>query len=68
MRSTTTSTRCSMRHRAGQKKREAVALAYLGNVVDLWERLAASDVAVDLGSDQTSLHNPVRGRLLPGRA
>ncbi|MCA9514994.1 MAG: urocanate hydratase, partial [Myxococcales bacterium] len=35
-----------------------VSIGYLGNVVDLWERLAADGVAVDLGSDQTSLHNP----------
>ncbi len=38
--------------------KEAVSLAYVGNVVDLWERLAEEDISVDLGSDQTSLHNP----------
>ncbi len=42
-----------------------LALAYLGNVVDLWERLAAADVAVDLGSDQTSLHLPFSGGYYP---
>jgi len=36
---------------------EAVALIYQGNIVDLWERLVADDIPVDLGSDQTSLHN-----------
>jgi len=41
----------------GRRQREAVALVYQGNVVDLWEKLAAETVAVELGSDQTSLHN-----------
>lgn len=45
--------------------REAVSIAYAGNVVDLWERLAARDVSVDLGSDQTSLHNPWSGGYYP---
>ena len=45
--------------------REAVSIAYLGNVVDLWERLAKDGVAVDLGSDQTSLHNPFGGGYYP---
>lgn len=45
--------------------KEAVALAYQGNVVDLWEALAASDVAVELGSDQTSLHIPYTGGYYP---
>ncbi len=45
--------------------KEAVALAYLGNVVDLWERLAASDVVVELASDQTSLHIPYTGGYYP---
>ncbi|HRH38562.1 MAG TPA: urocanate hydratase, partial [Flavobacteriales bacterium] len=38
---------------------------YLGNVVDLWERLAARKIKVDLGSDQTSLHNPWAGGYYP---
>ena len=37
--------------------KEAVALVYAGNVVDLWEKLAAENFPVELGSDQTSLHN-----------
>jgi len=45
--------------------REAVSLAYQGNVVDLWERLADRDIRVDLGSDQTSLHNPFAGGYYP---
>lgn len=45
--------------------REVVSLAYVGNVVDLWERLAAERIAVDLGSDQTSLHNPWAGGYYP---
>lgn len=40
-------------------------MAYVGNVVDLWERLAAEDMHVDLGSDQTSLHNPWAGGYYP---
>ena len=44
---------------------EAVALAYQGNVVDLWEALAASDIVVDLASDQTSLHLPYAGGYYP---
>ena len=45
--------------------KEVVSLAYVGNVVDLWERLAADHVHVDLGSDQTSLHNPWAGGYYP---
>lgn len=48
-----------------QKKGEAHSIAFLGNVVDLWERLAARKVKVDLGSDQTSLHNPWSGGYYP---
>ncbi|MBK9274395.1 MAG: urocanate hydratase [Flavobacteriales bacterium] len=50
---------------AWQRKGEAHSIAYLGNVVDLWERLAARKVHVDLGSDQTSLHNPWAGGYYP---
>lgn len=45
--------------------KEVVSLAYVGNVVDLWERLADEGIAVDLGSDQTSLHNPWAGGYYP---
>ena len=44
---------------------EVVSIAYLGNVVDLWERLDQENVLVELGSDQTSLHNPWAGGYYP---
>ncbi|MDO4319175.1 MAG: urocanate hydratase [Bacteroidales bacterium] len=50
---------------AAVEAREAVSLAYQGNIVDLWERLADRGVKVDLGSDQTSLHNPWAGGYYP---
>jgi urocanate hydratase len=54
------------RARKAVAAREAVSLAYQGNVVDLWERLAeTSDLTVDLGSDQTSLHNALAGGYYP---
>ena len=43
----------------------AFSMAYVGNVVDLWERLADEEIHVDLGSDQTSLHNPWAGGYYP---
>lgn len=45
--------------------KEVVSLAYQGNAVDLWERLADEDIEVNLGSDQTSLHNPWAGGYYP---
>ena len=45
--------------------KEVVSMAYVGNAVDLWERLAAENIRVDLGSDQTSLHNPWAGGYYP---
>ena len=45
--------------------KRTVSMAYVGNVVDLWERLAAEDMHVDLGSDQTSLLNPWAGGYYP---
>ncbi|MFN2370302.1 MAG: urocanate hydratase [Candidatus Krumholzibacteriia bacterium] len=53
------------RIRAAKAGQEAVALAYQGNVVDLWEAFADSDVTVELGSDQTSLHIPYTGGYYP---
>lgn len=50
---------------ARQKRGEAHSIAYVGNVVDLWERVAARNIHVDLGSDQTSLHNPWAGGYYP---
>lgn len=46
-------------------EKRTVSMAYVGNVVDLWERLAQEDIPVDLGSDQTSLHNPWAGGYYP---
>ena len=51
--------------RASVADKKTVSMAYVGNVVDLWERLAAEDINVDLGSDQTSLHNPWAGGYYP---
>lgn len=48
-----------------RREGQAVSIGYLGNVVDLWERLASSGVNIDLGSDQTSLHNPYFGGYYP---
>ena len=51
--------------RKAVSERRVVSMAYVGNVVDLWERLAEEDIKVDLGSDQTSLHNPWAGGYYP---
>ena len=53
------------RIRKAQAAKEIVSLAYVGNIVDLWERLADENYPVDLGSDQTSLHNPWAGGYYP---
>ncbi len=53
------------RIRKAVEAKEVVSLAYVGNVVDLWERLADEGIKVDLGSDQTSLHNPWAGGYYP---
>ena len=53
------------RIRKAVEEKEVVSLAYEGNVVDLWERLAEENIHVDLGSDQTSLHNPWAGGYYP---
>ena len=47
------------------EEKRTVSMAYVGNVVDLWERLADEGVHVDIGSDQTSLHNPWAGGYYP---
>ncbi len=44
---------------------QAVSIAYVGNVVDLWEHLSSNDIEIDLGSDQTSLHLPYMGGYYP---
>ncbi len=48
-----------------QKKKEPHSIAYLGNIVDLWERLAEREIFIEMGSDQTSLHNPWAGGYYP---
>ncbi len=53
------------RMRKAKTQKEVVSLAYVGNIVDLWEKLAESDIHVELGSDQTSLHNPWAGGYYP---
>ncbi len=53
------------RIRGAKAGKEIVSLAYQGNIVDLWERLAIEDISVELGSDQTSLHNPWAGGYYP---
>ncbi len=54
-----------LRMEAARKNKEAVSLAYQGNVVDLWEKLAAENISIEIGSDQTSLHNPFAGGYYP---
>ena len=51
--------------RKAVEEKHVVSMAYVGNVVDLWERLADENIRVDLGSDQTSLHNPWAGGYYP---
>lgn len=53
------------RTKKAQASKEPVSLAYHGNVVDLWERLVKENMVVDIGSDQTSLHNPWAGGYYP---
>ena len=53
------------RIKEAKKGKAAVSLAYNGNIVDLWERLADEKIKVDIGSDQTSLHNPWAGGYYP---
>lgn len=53
------------RVRIASKGCEVVSIAYHGNIVDVWERFAAENIRVDLGSDQTSLHNPWSGGYYP---
>ena len=47
------------------ENKEVVSIAYLGNVVDVWERFDQENLHIDLGSDQTSLHNPWAGGYYP---
>ena len=47
------------------EKGEAISIGLVGNIVELWERCVERDINVDLGSDQTSLHNPYQGGYFP---
>lgn len=53
------------RVKAAKINKEVVSIAYTGNVVEVWEKFLAEDIYVDLGSDQTSLHNPWAGGYYP---
>lgn len=53
------------RVRKAQEAKEVVSIAYLGNVVDVWEKFDTENLYIDLGSDQTSLHNPWAGGYYP---
>lgn len=53
------------RVKVAREKKEVVSIAFQGNIVDVWERFAEGDVPVELGSDQTSLHNPWAGGYYP---
>lgn len=53
------------RVRKAQENEETVSLAYLGNVVEVWEKFEQENLKIDIGSDQTSLHNPWAGGYYP---
>ncbi len=53
------------RVRLAKENKETVSLAYLGNIVDVWEKFDIENIYIDLGSDQTSLHNPWAGGYYP---
>jgi len=53
------------RVREAQAGKEVVSIAYLGNIVSVWEKFDAEGIHIDLGSDQTSLHNPWAGGYYP---
>lgn len=54
-----------IRVRKAQENNETVSLAYLGNVVEVWEKFDEENLKIDIGSDQTSLHNPWAGGYYP---
>lgn len=55
----------SKRVKQAKDSKETVSIAYLGNIVDVWEKFEKENILVDLGSDQTSLHNPWAGGYYP---
>ena len=54
-----------VRVKLAKENRETISLAYLGNIVDVWEKFDVENIPIDLGSDQTSLHNPWAGGYYP---
>lgn len=54
-----------VRIKKAKSGKEAVSLAYYGNIVNLWEKLVEKNIRVEIGSDQTSLHNPYAGGYYP---
>jgi len=54
-----------LRVKKAQESKEVVSIAYLGNIVDVWEKFDQENIKIDLGSDQTSLHNPWSGGYYP---
>ena len=54
-----------VRIKKAKSGKETISLAYYGNIVNLWEKLAEKDIRVEMGSDQTSLHNPYSGGYYP---
>ena len=54
-----------LRVRKAKENLEVVSIAYIGNIVDVWDKFAEEDLFIDLGSDQTSLHNPWAGGYYP---
>jgi urocanate hydratase len=61
----TTLKELSSRVQEAKKNKETVSIAYLGNIVEVWEQFDKDDIFIDLGSDQTSLHNPWAGGYYP---
>ncbi len=57
--------RLVLRVKEAKTNEETVSIAYLGNIVDVWEKFDQADIHIDLGSDQTSLHNPWAGGYYP---
>jgi len=53
------------RVKRAKENKETVSIAYLGNIVDVWEKFDTANIHIDLGSDQTSLHNPWAGGYYP---
>jgi len=54
-----------IRVKQAQEKNEVVSIAFIGNIVDVWERFDTENIFIHVGSDQTSLHNPWSGGYYP---